>query len=227
MNQLDLNNYPFAIYSDVHADEESFRRILDLTPKLTKHRISLGDVIGYGQNHAECTDLEKRMCDIALRGDHEEAVLNPQLENDFSAAARESTDEARKRMGASHVSYLSAKQIIHRNDGFVFSHGSLRNPLMDYVRTDEDAKAMFNEFGFKIAFVGHSHVPGVFEMTGGAVKPYNIPYESGIQRFDLKDDSRYIIVVPSVTPGREGYKNPGFVTYNPRTKVLNFIFYVA
>jgi predicted phosphodiesterase len=224
MPQLDLRNNFFAVYTDIHADEASFKEVLRLTPDSVKHRISLGDIVGYGNQPRECIALEQR-CDLALRGNHDEAMVNPEFLEEFGSHAEERLIETKPLLTQEDLAYLSKKPIFYASHGLVFSHASLQHPLVGYVSHDKHAAEMFDSAPFNLAFVGHSHIPALFEKdASGKVLVHDVSVDLAIDRFDLKPESRYIAVVPSVTPGRGGYKDPGFVTYNPKDRILHFLF---
>src|SRR5690606_15158307 len=90
----------------------------------------------------------------------------------------------------------------HREDGISFVHGSVRQPLNEYVFPEDvfNTRKMQKIFAMiqRYAFQGHTHVPGVFTASG----KFSSPADLG-GRFPLGDE-KAMINVGSVGQPRDG-----------------------
>jgi diadenosine tetraphosphatase ApaH/serine/threonine PP2A family protein phosphatase len=98
--------------------------------------------------------------------------------------------------------FLCQRPRVHREDPFLFVHGSARNPLAEYVFPED----VFNkqklgrifEMIHQFCFQGHTHVPGVFTAAGTFLRPDELTagYRLG--------DQKVMINVGSVGQPRDG-----------------------
>jgi hypothetical protein len=133
-----------AIISDIHSNLEALKAVLDDIEKQSVTEIfCLGDVIGYGPNPRECIDLVMS-CRVVLLGNHDQgALFDP---DGFNRAAEmaimwtrqqlELPSEARSAQ-AKRWEFLAERPRSHREDGYLYVHGSARNPLNEYVFPDD------------------------------------------------------------------------------------------
>jgi predicted phosphodiesterase len=63
------------IFSDVHGNLPALKKLLD--NETADRWVSLGDVVGYGPWSNECVDIVDDICDIKLKGNHEDYFLDP------------------------------------------------------------------------------------------------------------------------------------------------------
>ena len=163
-----------AVISDIHGNLEALESVLaHIGDQQIDEIFCLGDIIGYGPNPCECLDRVIEKCQVCLLGNHDQgAMFDPegfnsgaeraifwtrdQLEN--SGGAREQIDR--------RWDFLGTLPRVHRDDPWLFVHGSPRNPVNEYVFPEDiyNQKKMEKLFGLvtKGCFQGHTHVPGVF-----------------------------------------------------------------
>ncbi len=131
----------------------------------------LGDVVGYGPNPRECIDEMIERANICLLGNHDQgALFDPEGFNLTAENAifwtREQLEEFGGSNGQRRWDFLGERPRLHREDDFLYVHGSARNPLNEYVFPEDivDERKMDRLFSVipKYAFQGHTHVPGVF-----------------------------------------------------------------
>lgn len=164
-----------AIISDIHSNLEAFQAVLeDLQNQGASEIICLGDLVGYGPNPVECVDL---MMDlqipgkVCLLGNHDlAAVFDPVGFNSIAEQAifwtrtvLEKTEDSKRSL---RWEFLNNLLRTHRDAGFMYVHGSPRNPLNEYVFSDDIIEENKMEKLFsnveKCCFQGHTHVPGIF-----------------------------------------------------------------
>lgn len=174
-----------AIISDVHGNLEALTAVLDDIASQGITRIyCLGDIVGYGPNPRECVDRVMD-CDLVVLGNHDQgALFDPE---GFSSGAERAifwTREQLEQPGdnaeqtAARWRFLSELPRTQRENGYLFVHGSARNPLNEYVFPEDVYNARKIEKIFALitghCFQGHTHVPGVFTESGQFFSPDQI-----------------------------------------------------
>ena len=166
---LDLKH--FALISDLHSNIEALRAVLgDIQKRGISTVLCLGDVVGYGPDPKKCIDEVRESCALTLMGNHDEAVFfEPYFFNPIALRALHWTRDLllnpRDRENAGRLAFLQNLPKRVEQDGYLFVHGSPRDPVNEYVsETDllmgDEAKfeQIFAAFE-KICFIGHTHVP--------------------------------------------------------------------
>ena len=161
-----------AIISDIHSNLEAFDAVLnDIDSQGITEIYCLGDLVGYGPNPIECIDRMRRVAKICLLGNHDQATLfDPEGFNNSAERAifwtREQLENFSLPGAEDRWNFLNELPRIHREDDFIYIHGSSRNPLNEYVFQDDiyNERKMERLFAIipKYSFQGHTHVPGVF-----------------------------------------------------------------
>ncbi len=187
-----------AVISDVHANLEAvnacFKRIDEIKPDRV---ICLGDLVDYCAQPNEVVEIIKSRCDVVVLGNHDEAQFNYKLSDGFSDNARVSSVHTRKILKQEHVNYFGTLLLTHSQLDLRFVHASPREPRRyKYILTEERAGENFSAFKEKICFIGHSHIPVIYEEHDGAAFKRDAA--------SLRNDRRYIINVGSVGQPRDG-----------------------
>jgi hypothetical protein len=111
-----------AILSDIHANLEALRVVLDdLAQREVRQIYCLGDTVGYGPDPEPCVTLVRDF-DVVLRGNFDDQVLsdNP----DTLPQLRQLGQWARDRLSSDSIRFLAACTTRHSVDSRTFSHGS-------------------------------------------------------------------------------------------------------
>jgi predicted phosphodiesterase len=176
-----------AIISDIHSNLEALQAVLDDIAKQDVDEIyCLGDVVGYGPNPRECIDLVMK-CKIVLLGNHDQgAMFDPE---GFNPPAQRAIFWTRAQLEAAidhrevrerRWEFLAERPRTFREDGFLFVHGSARNPLNEYVFPEDiyNQRKMERIFALvdRYCFQGHTHVPGIFTESLEFHSPEEIDY---------------------------------------------------
>src|SRR5262245_30113442 len=126
-------------------------------------------------------------CPVVLLGNHDQGALfdpegfNPSAERAifWTRAQMESPSEGRDAKER-RWEFLAERPRSHREDSFLYVHGSARNPLNEYVfpediynqRKMERILALVERYCFQ----GHTHVPGIFSENLQFVSPEECEY---------------------------------------------------
>ena len=187
----------YAIFSDLHANEEAFRRALaDARACGAGRFVCLGDIVGYGPLPAETLRLVRETCPIVLAGNHDDAVSGRGSADDFIDLAGDAVARHREALAKPDVDWLRTLPYTAEIEGARLAHGNFTDPKkFYYVHDADDATANFSATDDQLLFVGHTHVPAL-ALTGASGRVYML----GPEDFVLEDGKRYI-----VNPGSVGY----------------------
>jgi diadenosine tetraphosphatase ApaH/serine/threonine PP2A family protein phosphatase len=162
-----------AIISDIHGNLEALQAVLEDIARVGVQEVyCLGDVVGYGPDPRACVDLVMG-CQVVLLGNHDQgAIFDPIGFNGAAERAifwtRDRLEEPVPTRRAMEIrwDFLGERPRTHREPGFLFVHGSPRNPINEYIFPDDIYKPhkMAAIFGLveRYCFQGHTHVPGIF-----------------------------------------------------------------
>ena len=187
----------YAIISDLHANLEALERVLaDAHAQGAEKTLCLGDFVGYGPLPQATIDAVRAAGVVAIAGNHDDAVSGRIDTEAFIDLAGDAVSRHREALNRETLEWL--RQLPHtcEGEGFVASHGDFTDPAaFNYVESEADAAANFQQLDAQLAFVGHTHVPGIF-LTGASGAVYRL----AAQDFALEYGKRYI-----VNPGSVGY----------------------
>ncbi len=197
-----------AIVSDIHGNLEALEAVLaDIEKQKCDRIVCLGDVIGYGPNPCECLDRVMKM-DACVLGNHDYgALIDPE---GFSAAAEQAIFWTRKQLeggsdkegSRTRMAFLSKLPRTIMEEKVLFVHGSVRNPVNEYVFPEDiynrrKMEKLFSMIQF-YSFQGHTHAPGIFTLNMQFLRPDELNY-----RYTLPDE-KTMINVGSVGQPRDG-----------------------
>ncbi len=197
-----------AIVSDIHGNLEALQSVLqDIKSQGCDRVVCLGDVVGYGPNPCECLDIVTTL-DACVLGNHDYgALIDPE---GFSSAAEQAIFWTRKQLESANdpnaalrrLEYLAKLPRMITEGNILFVHGSVRNPLNEYVFPEDVFNRRKMEKLFSMVqgytFQGHTHAPGVFSTNMQFARPDEINY-----KMELPDD-KAMINVGSVGQPRDG-----------------------
>lgn len=186
-----------AIISDIHGNLEALEAVLAHVRQQGADEIyCLGDIIGYGPNPCECLDRVISSCAVCLLGNHDQgALFDPEGFNSGAERAIFWTREQLEKPGADGIQvdrrwdFLGGLPRVHRNDPWLYVHGSARNPVNEYVFPEDIYNQKKMEKLFSLVpggcFQGHTHVPGIFTESRTFMTPdeAGYTYEVGQQKF--------------------------------------------
>ncbi|HYB45599.1 MAG TPA: metallophosphoesterase family protein [Nitrososphaerales archaeon] len=159
--------------SDVHSNLEALERTFEELRGCEV--VCLGDIVGYGGSPNEVIQLLKRVNAVAIRGNHDEAVVSGDTSwfNPIAAiAAGWTTDN----LSGESMAYLRGLplQIRSEFDGLsaFLTHGSPDDNLHEYVEPETHSDLFpryLEELGVGLVGLGHTHRPFVWKSERGQV----------------------------------------------------------
>jgi predicted phosphodiesterase len=166
-----------AVFSDVHANLAALEAVLvDVDATGVDEIWCLGDLTGYGARPDECVALVRERADICLVGNHDLVVRGDLGVDAFTSDAAEAATYARAHLSDPEREWLRTLAPLGQREGVELYHGSIRDPVWEYVLTAEIALACLNRQRSALALVGHSHVALAVhsdhgELRGGLAAP--------------------------------------------------------
>ncbi len=170
----------YAIFSDIHANLEALEAVLAKIDEIAeKEPIDaiwfLGDLVGYGPDPNECIIKLRERTNVIIAGNHDWAAVGKIDLEDFSAAARISAEWTAEQLTEEHRTFLMnlPERIVKGECTLV--HGSPFGPLWEYLTSEVLAERSFQHFNTRYCFVGHTHVPVIFQQLDPVANTPTLP----------------------------------------------------
>jgi diadenosine tetraphosphatase ApaH/serine/threonine PP2A family protein phosphatase len=198
-----------AILSDIHGNLEALQAVLE---DIARHPVAevycLGDVVGYGPDPCACLDLVMS-CKVVLLGNHDQAAMFDPV--GFHEIAERAIFWTREQLEAPIPSravrdqrwdFLANCPRRHREGDLLFVHGSVRNPLNEYVFPEDiynqrKMESIFSQVERR-CFQGHTHLPGLF------LEPFDFLAPEDVGPVYRLDHRKVMCNVGSVGQPRDG-----------------------
>jgi diadenosine tetraphosphatase ApaH/serine/threonine PP2A family protein phosphatase len=166
----------YAIFTDIHANLEALEAVLTKIDELAEEEPIeqvwfLGDLVGYGPNPNECIALLRARTDVIIAGNHDWAAVGKIDLEDFSEAARISAEWTAKQLTEENREFLINLPERIEKGVCTLVHGSPYGPLWEYLTSEVLAERSFEYFSSTYCFVGHTHVPVIFQQPDVANAP--------------------------------------------------------
>jgi len=148
-----------AVISDVHANYRALEAVLE---EIDAERVDavwcLGDTVGYGPRPNKCCEAVSSRSSYSLVGNHDLVVLGELSISDFNDDAAEAAIWTSQVLTQESRAFLEPLQPASEVAGVDLFHASARDPVWEYVLTEEAARGTFELSDASLIFVGHSHV---------------------------------------------------------------------
>ncbi len=172
----------YAVFTDVHANLEALEAVLAEIDTLSKEEPIdqiwfLGDLVGYGPNPNECITMLRKRTDVIIAGNHDWAAVGKIDLEDFSTAARISAEWTAQQLTEEHRAFLTDLPERLEIGDCTLVHGSPYGPLWEYLTSEALAERSFQHFSSRLCFVGHTHVPVIFQQPDSISNAPTLPLE--------------------------------------------------
>lgn len=212
-----------AVLSDIHGNLDAFQEVLqDMDRFRVDQVICLGDMIGYGPEPEETIRLIQERTIPCVMGNHEMAVVKPQLQAWFNPQARESIQKTQTLLSAKTLLYIHGLPNSRITDEFRFVHGCPPNSPFIYLYQLSEIRLMeiLQKSAEWIIFVGHTHNLKLIRFDGQSI--IQTPLRQGISV--LSDQDRYIVNAGSVGQPRDGNNTAKYVIVDTQANSLEVRF---
>ncbi len=148
------------IVSDIHGNLEALQSVInDAGENGGFDQIwQLGDLVGYGPEPGGCIDLLRGYDHVGIAGNHDLAVAGTIGLELFNANAAEAAQWTITQLAEEKVEYLRSLPLKHEVDDFTSAHGSPRDPVWEYLVTEESATPNFDHFDTRRCLVLQSQI---------------------------------------------------------------------
>ena len=148
-----------AVFSDVHSNLHALEAVLAAIDADAPDELwCLGDTVGYGPRPNECCAAVAERADVCLAGNHDLAVRGTIDLAEFGGDAAIAAGWTREVLSAEARALLDRLEPQAASHGVSLYHASARDPVWEYVLSDEAAAATLAIARSPVVLVGHSHV---------------------------------------------------------------------
>ncbi len=187
-----------GLLSDVHANLVALEAVLAALGKVDALWVT-GDTVGYGPDPSETLALLRERKALLIQGNHDRAVATGEGLEFFHDRAGAAARLHAEWLSAEERDALAALPTVHRVDRFTLCHGSLRDPLWEYVTNALTAEATLARARTPFCCNGHTHVPAMFHAQA-----------SGVRLLQPKPDQPYALNDRTlINPGSVGQPRDG------------------
>jgi predicted phosphodiesterase len=190
-----------AVVSDIHSNLHALEAVLEEIDREQPDAVwCLGDIVGYGPRPDECCRIVERRAAICLAGNHDLGVRGAVDLDEFSGDAAAAARWTRGELGPEATVFLDRLEPSGEADGVQLFHASPRDPIWEYILTDQAALAALEDTTAPVVLVGHSHVPLAVTVEDGGIDG---GHAAGGTDIDLTDE-RWLLNPGSVGQPRDG-----------------------
>lgn len=155
------------LISDIHANLPALDAVLaDAERHGAVDQVwSLGDAVGYGPRPNECLDRLRGVGAVAVAGNHELAAVGSITATDFNSYARAAIQWTQGVLSPGSVEHIKSMSRVETLGEFTLVHGSLRDPVWEYVTGHAVAAANLPLLETPHCVSGHTHVPAAISVS--------------------------------------------------------------
>lgn len=210
-----VNGMRYGIISDIHGNLEALEQVLEELGDADEV-ICLGDVVGYGANPNECCERIRNTCSVILMGNHDAAVIGMMDLQWFNPFAKDAILWTRQQLSQENLKFLKSLRSVKRIDNMLIAvHGSIRDPLEEYILSEEIALASMKRMppDVRVMFCGHTHVAEAYEWYPRTKTMGRVSLSRG-GSIRILEQAHYIINCGSVGQPRDYNRMASFAVYD-------------
>ena len=169
-----------AVLSDVHSNLHALQAVLaEVDAGGFDELWFLGDLVGYGPRPNECAALLRERTTVCLAGNHDLVVLGKIPMTAFANAAAAAAVWTQRTLDDDARTFLEGLEPVATVPGAELFHGSPRDPVWDYVLSEDAARQSFAATSQPLVLVGHSHV--ALELSSDGLALHGGKADAGMQ----------------------------------------------
>lgn len=151
-----------ALVSDVHANAVALDAVIaDAFARGFDRLWAMGDLVGYGPDPDDVVATIASLDARAVRGNHDAAAIGALPLTNFNPLAAGAIEWTAATMRSGTKEYLQGLPLVSQDDIATLVHGTLRDPLWEYLQTFDEARAHFEAQTTSYSAVGHTHHPAL------------------------------------------------------------------
>jgi predicted phosphodiesterase len=231
-----------AILADIHSNITALEAVLkDIEAKGGVDQYwSLGDVVDYGPEPHKCLKRMRQIETLAIAGNHEYAIAGQIDLSQFQPRVTVVTGWTKEQLNSEEIDYLKKLPLTIIRGNFTLAHGSPRDPVWEYILSEDNARQNLGHFQTRYCLVGHTHVQICFqlsELSRAAAESKASADQSQVSnsyldqlinhnkrhenRFEL-GDNHYIINSGSVGQPRDGDPRAAYAIFDSSENCVEF-----
>jgi predicted phosphodiesterase len=165
-----------AVVSDIHSNLHALEAVLAAIDAEAPDELwCLGDIVGYGARPNECCAAIAERADVCLAGNHDLAVRGTIDLGEFGGEAGVAARWTRDVLEPEAQELLDRLEPQGAAHGVALYHGSARDPIWEYVLSDEAAFVTIALANAPLVLVGHSHVALQIVLSGEEISGGGAP----------------------------------------------------
>ncbi len=222
------------IISDIHANLSALQATLTDFRAEAGEPVAIwcmGDIVDYGAEPNEVIALLQEYPTICVAGNHEMAARGEEEVAMFNPEARKSVLWTQQHLSEVSINYLRKLPKIVTLDSddadFTLVHGSLRDPMWEYVLDNEVAADQFVLLETRHGLIGHSHLPIYFRLVQLDRKHAGVRREEGSHNHVVpvggyKDSERLLLNPGGLGQPRDGDPRACYVIYDQDHRTMRY-----
>jgi diadenosine tetraphosphatase ApaH/serine/threonine PP2A family protein phosphatase len=212
-----------ALFSDIHANRQAFTACLKAARERGAERfVLLGDFVGYGGDPEWTVDTAMDLLAdgaLAVRGNHDEAILSPS--ETMNADAQAAIEWTRERLSEAQLRFLAELPLTIEDEDRLYVHSEASHPeRWRYVMATPDAARSLIATAALVTFCGHIHRPALYSMSPTAKMTRFVP-TSGIP-VNLLKGRQWLAVLGSVGQPRDANPAACFALYETASREITY-----
>ncbi len=204
----------YAIFGDIHANWEAFQAVLEhAQTQGCESYVCMGDIVGYNADPVACLEKIREMDCPIVKGNHDEDSSREVIQGNTNPIAREAQQWTYNQLNEEQREWLLNLRFVRQVEKFTIVHCSLDQPQQwHYITNKFDAMASMAYQFTQLCFIGHSHVPQIYE------RDTKVRLLDGVTEVTLEDTKKYLINVGAVGQPRDGDWRASYCVYDSSTK---------
>lgn len=155
------------VISDIHSNLTALESVLSHSGEIDAV-CCLGDIVGYGPEPNECIQRVRSLPNLTcILGNHDAAVLKQIDSSAFNHEARQVIHWTQEKISEENLDFLRNLPERAFHDEVTLAHGSPRQPVWEYLLDTHNATISFAYFETPFCFVGHTHLPVLYQLAEG------------------------------------------------------------
>ena len=219
------------LISDIHSNWEAWQAVQAATAAESPDEVwNSGDLTGYGPDPALCVDVFRSMANARLvLGNHDRVVSKLESPIGFNPHAIVAAFKNLAKLNQEQCSWLAGlpRQLVVK-EGILICHGSPVD-ADEYLLTAQvtlPSFAFMKEWGIRLAFFGHTHVPSFFVYgDDGDLVVDQDPLTNQWFNLDLSGGKSYLINPGSVGQPRDGDSRSAYAILELKGEKGRFCFH--
>jgi len=205
-----------GLLSDVHANLLALEAVFAALGKTDALWVT-GDTVGYGPDPGDTLALLRARGALLVQGNHDRAVATGEGLEYFHDRAAQAALLHQRWLSPADRDALAALPTVVKADRFTLCHGSLRDPLWEYVTTTRAAAATLQLSETDHCCNGHTHVPALFHLAADGARATHVR-EGTAYRLD----ARTLVNAGSVGQPRDGDPRASFAVLDTEVGTVTF-----